>query len=77
MSLAVFINLFGAGILSLFVPALQTKLKAIGLFELFAQVAEPQPRNTFINSKQWLQCPRIRPDIHLRIRNETRTPRKA
>ncbi|KAH8726634.1 general substrate transporter, partial [Phaeosphaeriaceae sp. PMI808] len=36
MSLAVFINLFGAGILSLFVPSLQVKLGALGLFELFA-----------------------------------------
>jgi hypothetical protein len=36
MSLAVFINLFGAGILGLFVPSLQAKLGALGLFELFA-----------------------------------------
>jgi hypothetical protein len=77
MSLAVFINLFGAGVLSLFVPALQTRLKSLGLFELFAQVTEPRHRNIFINSNQWFQCPRIRPDIHIRIRNETRTSRKA
>jgi hypothetical protein len=38
MSLAVFINLFGAGILGLFVPFLQKKLGSTGLFELFAQV---------------------------------------
>ncbi|KAF1849543.1 uncharacterized protein K460DRAFT_394346 [Cucurbitaria berberidis CBS 394.84] len=36
MSLAVFINLFGAGILGLFVPWLQDSLGALGLFELFA-----------------------------------------
>jgi hypothetical protein len=77
MSLAVFINLFGAGLLSLFVPALQAKLKPLGLFELFAQVTKPQPCNTFTNSIQWFQCPRIRPDIHICIRNETRAPRKA
>jgi hypothetical protein len=77
MSLAVFINLFGAGLLSLFVPALQAKLKPLGLFELFAQVTKSQPCNTLTNSSQWFQCPRICPDLHLRIRNETRTPRKA
>ncbi|KAJ4359920.1 uncharacterized protein N0V89_000479 [Didymosphaeria variabile] len=36
MSLAVFINLFGAGILSLFIPFLQDSLGPLGLFELFA-----------------------------------------
>jgi len=36
MSLAVFVNLFGAGILSLFVPFLQDSLGSVGLFELFA-----------------------------------------
>lgn len=41
MSLAVFINLFGAGILSLFVPWLQDSLGALGLFELFAYVYPP------------------------------------
>ncbi|KAF1916315.1 galactose-proton symport, partial [Ampelomyces quisqualis] len=36
MSLAVFVNLFGGGILSLFVPFLQHSLGSLGLFELFA-----------------------------------------
>lgn len=38
MSLAMFINLFGAGVLSLFVPSLQAKLGVLGLFEFFAHV---------------------------------------
>jgi hypothetical protein len=41
MSLAVFINLFGAGIVSLFIPFLQDRLGPLGLFELFACVDPP------------------------------------
>ncbi|CAO2658396.1 Nn.00g061190.m01.CDS01 [Neocucurbitaria sp. VM-36] len=36
MSLAVFTNLFGAGVLNLFVPWLQDSLGTLGLFQLFA-----------------------------------------
>jgi hypothetical protein len=72
MSLAVFINLFGAGILGLFVPFLKNTLGGLGLLELFAQVPAAHPRSTFTNSIQRPKRRRIRPDIHLCVRNETR-----